>query len=71
MEFAKAALLDGHRQVAPKPLRCCSWRSSVIPDHPGVRYQIALIQDKAGMDARVGARTSKACSRIVPRTPAC
>ena len=32
-----------------RPSRCCSWRSSVIPIIPGVRYQIALIQDKAGL----------------------
>ena len=32
-----------------KPLPCCSSRSSVIPIIPGVRYQIALIQDKAGL----------------------
>ena len=48
MEFAKAALLDdaGHSTEALALLQLALER---FPDHPGVRYQIALIQDKAGM----------------------
>ena len=48
MEFAKAALLDdvGHSTEAIALLQLALER---FPDHPGVRYQIALIQDKAGM----------------------
>ena len=30
VEFAKAALLDDSG-TAPKPSRCCSWRSSAFP----------------------------------------
>ncbi len=40
------------------------------PDHPGMRYQIALMQDKSGL-TRESVRNFEACSRIVPRTPAC
>jgi tetratricopeptide (TPR) repeat protein len=48
VEFAKAALLDdtGHTTEALALLQLALER---FPDHPGVRYQIALIQDKAGM----------------------
>ena len=48
VEFAKAALLDdtGHTTEAIALLQLALER---FPDHPGVRYQIALIQDKAGM----------------------
>ena len=48
VEFAKAALLDdaGHATEAIALLQLALER---FPDHPGVRYQIALIQDKAGM----------------------
>ena len=48
VEFAKAALLDdvGKSQEAIAVLQLALER---YPDHPGVRYQIALIQDKAGM----------------------
>jgi len=48
VEFAKAALLDdsGSTTQAIALLRLALER---FPDHPGVRYQIALIQDKAGM----------------------
>jgi tetratricopeptide (TPR) repeat protein len=48
VEFAKAALLDdaGRTTEAIALLQLALER---FPDHPGVRYQIALIQDKAGM----------------------
>jgi tetratricopeptide (TPR) repeat protein len=48
VEFAKAALLDdtGHTTEAIALLQLALER---FPDHPGVRYQIALIQDRAGM----------------------
>jgi len=47
VEFAKAALLDdlGKPTDAIALLQLALER---YPDHPGVRYQIALIQDKAG-----------------------
>jgi tetratricopeptide (TPR) repeat protein len=49
VEFAKAALLAdvGHSNEAIALLQLALER---FPDHPGVRYQIALIQDKAGME---------------------
>ena len=48
VEFAKAALLDdtGKSKEAIALLQLALER---YPDHPGVRYQIALIQDKTGM----------------------
>ena len=48
VEFAKAALLDdsGRSTEAIALLQLALER---FPNHPGVRYQIALIQDKAGM----------------------
>ena len=48
MEFAKAALLEdvGKSNEAIALLQLALER---YPDHPGVRYQIALIQDKAGL----------------------
>lgn len=48
VEFAKAALLDdtGKTTQAIALLQLALER---YPDHPGLRYQIALIQDKAGM----------------------
>jgi tetratricopeptide (TPR) repeat protein len=47
VEFAKAALLEetGKSSEAIALLQLALER---FPDHPGVRYQIALIQDKAG-----------------------
>ena len=48
VEFAKAALLDD----AGKPKEAIALLQLALeryPDHPGVRYQIALIQDKAGL----------------------
>jgi tetratricopeptide (TPR) repeat protein len=49
VEFAKAALLDdaGHGTEAIALLQLALER---FPDHPGVRYQIALMEDKAGME---------------------
>jgi tetratricopeptide (TPR) repeat protein len=49
VEFAKAALLDdvGRSTEAIALLQLALER---FPDHPGVRYQIALMQDKAGME---------------------
>ena len=48
VEFAKAAVLDdtGHVTEAIALLQLALER---YPDHPGVRYQIALNQDKAGL----------------------
>ena len=48
VEFAKAALLEdtGKSTEAIALLKLALER---YPDHPGVRYQIALIQDKAGL----------------------
>jgi tetratricopeptide (TPR) repeat protein len=48
VEFAKAALLEdaGKSTEAIALLQLALER---YPDHPGVRYQIALIQDKAGL----------------------
>jgi tetratricopeptide (TPR) repeat protein len=48
VEFAKAALLEdaGRTNEAIALLQLALER---YPDHPGLRYQIALIQDKAGM----------------------
>jgi tetratricopeptide (TPR) repeat protein len=49
VEFAKAALLDdtGHITEAIALLQLALER---FPDHPGVRYQIALTQEKAGLN---------------------
>jgi tetratricopeptide (TPR) repeat protein len=48
VEFAKAALLDdtGHTTEAIALLQLALER---FPQHPGVRYQIALTQEKAGL----------------------
>ena len=49
VEFAKAALLED----VGKPTEAIALLQLALerfPDHPGVRYQIALIQDKAGME---------------------
>lgn len=48
VEFAKAALLEetGKSSEAIALLQLALER---FPDHPGVRYQIALMQDKAGL----------------------
>ena len=58
VEFAKAALLEdaGKSTEAIALLQLALER---FPDHPGVRYQIALIQDKAGLHARVRAQLRK------------
>jgi tetratricopeptide (TPR) repeat protein len=48
VELAKAALLDDAGR-APEALALLQLALERFPDHPGVRYQIALIQDKAGM----------------------
>jgi tetratricopeptide (TPR) repeat protein len=48
VEFAKAALLED----AGKPTEAIALLQLALerfPDHPGLRYQIALIQDKAGL----------------------
>jgi tetratricopeptide (TPR) repeat protein len=49
VEFAKAALLEesGKATEAVALLQLALER---FPDHPGLRYQIALIQDKAGLN---------------------
>jgi tetratricopeptide (TPR) repeat protein len=48
VEFAKAALLED----TGKPIEAIAVLKLALeryPDHPGVRYQMALIQDKAGL----------------------
>jgi tetratricopeptide (TPR) repeat protein len=47
VEFAKAALLDDAGKSA-EAIALLQLALERYPDHPGVRYQIALIQDKAG-----------------------
>jgi tetratricopeptide (TPR) repeat protein len=49
VEFAKAALLEDAGKV-DEALALLKLALERYPDHPGVRYQIALIQDKAGRD---------------------
>ncbi len=48
VEFAKAALLDD-AGLPTEAIALLQLALERFPDHPGVRYQIALIQDKAGM----------------------
>jgi tetratricopeptide (TPR) repeat protein len=49
VEFAKAALLEDTGR-ATEAIALLQLALERFPDHPGVRYQIALIQDKAGME---------------------
>jgi tetratricopeptide (TPR) repeat protein len=49
VEFAKAALLEDNGR-ATEAIALLQLALERFPDHPGVRYQIALIQDKAGME---------------------
>src|SRR5688572_24434378 len=48
VEFAKAALLEDAGKVT-EAIALLQLALERYPDHPGVRYQIALIQDKAGL----------------------
>jgi tetratricopeptide (TPR) repeat protein len=48
VEFAKAALLED-TDKAPEAIALLQLALERFPDHPGVRYQIALIQEKAGL----------------------
>ena len=48
VEFAKAALLDDAGK-ATEAIALLQLALERYPDHPGVRYQIALIQEKAGL----------------------
>ena len=48
VEFAKAALLEDTGQPT-EAIALLQLALERFPDHPGVRYQIALIEDKAGM----------------------
>jgi tetratricopeptide (TPR) repeat protein len=48
VEFAKAALLEDAGKVG-EAIALLQLALERYPDHPGVRYQIALIQDKAGL----------------------
>jgi tetratricopeptide (TPR) repeat protein len=48
VEFAKAALLEDAGK-APEAIALLQLALERFPDHPGLRYQIALIQDKAGL----------------------
>ena len=70
VEFAKAALLEdsGSSTEAIALLQLALER---YPDHPGVRYQIALIQDKAGHRARIGAQFRKPAQGSALKMPAC
>jgi tetratricopeptide (TPR) repeat protein len=49
VEFAKAALLADAGKSA-EAIALLQLALERFPDHPGVRYQIALIQDKAGLE---------------------
>jgi tetratricopeptide (TPR) repeat protein len=64
VEFAKAALLDdsGRSTEAIALLQLALER---FPDHPGVRYQIALFQDKAGME-RESVRSFESLLKVRP-----
>ncbi|HEV8444392.1 MAG TPA: tetratricopeptide repeat protein [Steroidobacteraceae bacterium] len=48
VEFAKAALLEDSGK-ANEAIALLQLALERYPDHPGVRYQIALMQDKSGM----------------------
>jgi tetratricopeptide (TPR) repeat protein len=48
VEFAKAALLEDAGR-STEAIALLQLALEHFPEHPGVRYQIALIQDKAGM----------------------
>jgi tetratricopeptide (TPR) repeat protein len=48
VEFAKAALLDDNGKTT-QAIALLTLALKKYPDHPGLRYQIALTQDKAGM----------------------
>jgi tetratricopeptide (TPR) repeat protein len=48
VEFAKAALLEDTGK-APEAIALLQLALERFPNHPGVRYQIALMQDKAGL----------------------
>jgi tetratricopeptide (TPR) repeat protein len=48
VEFAKAALLEDNGNIT-EAIALMQLALEQFPDHPGVRYQIALIQDKAGL----------------------
>jgi tetratricopeptide (TPR) repeat protein len=64
VEFAKAALLSdvGKSTEAIALLQLALER---FPDHPGVRYQIALIQDKAGQE-REAVRSFESLLKVRP-----
>jgi tetratricopeptide (TPR) repeat protein len=64
VEFAKAALLAdvGKSTEAIALLQLALER---FPDHPGVRYQIALIQDKAGLE-RESVRSFESLLKVRP-----
>jgi len=64
VEFTKAALLDdtGKPHEAIAVLKQALER---FPDHPGVRYQIALVQEKAGL-ARESTRSFEALLKDRP-----
>jgi tetratricopeptide (TPR) repeat protein len=64
VEFAKAALLSdvGKSTEAIALLQLALER---FPDHPGVRYQIALIQDKAGLE-RESVRSFESLLKVRP-----
>jgi len=48
VEFAKAALLEDNGKSS-EAIALLQLALERYPDHPGLRYQIALIQDKAGL----------------------
>ena len=64
VEFAKAALLADAGK-APEAIALLQLALERFPDHPGVRYQIALIQDKAGLE-RESVRSFESLLKVRP-----
>jgi tetratricopeptide (TPR) repeat protein len=64
VEFAKAALL-ADADKATEAIALLQLALERFPDHPGVRYQIALIQDKAGME-RESVRSFESLLKVRP-----
>jgi tetratricopeptide (TPR) repeat protein len=64
VEFAKAALLQDAGK-ATEAIALLQLALERYPEHPGVRYQIALIQDKAGQE-REAVRSFESLLKIRP-----
>jgi tetratricopeptide (TPR) repeat protein len=64
VEFAKAALLDDSGK-ATEAIALLQLALERYPDHPGVRYQIALMQDKAGLE-REAVRNFESLLKVRP-----